>query len=321
MDAPERGRHGRDRRLRGRRRRAGDGGGRVAADLVVDATGRHSRSAQWLAGIGAAVPVVESQDTGFVYYTRFLHGRMPEARGPAVAPLGSVSAITLVADNDIWSVTLFGLARDTPLKQLRRPEVFDRFLRACPLQAHWLDGTPVSGVVPMGGVLDRYRRFVVGGRPVATGFAAVGDAWACTNPSAGRGISVGLVHAQQLRRAVREHLGDPAQLATAWDERTERVVTPFHRTQEAADRRRTAEMDALRHGAAAPAPDPVHARLGAAVAHDPDAFRGMLDIAMCLAQPAEVFARPAVRAAVAAAGDPVPLPGPDRAQLLALLAA
>jgi flavin-dependent dehydrogenase len=43
----------------------------------------------------------------------------------------------------------------------------------------------------MAGILDRYRRFVVDGAPVVTGYAAVGDAWACTNPSAGRGISVG----------------------------------------------------------------------------------------------------------------------------------
>jgi len=48
-----------------------------------------------------------------------------------------------------------------------------------------------------------------------TGFAAVGDAWACTNPSAGRGLSLGLVHAQELRNAVREHLDDPAAFAAA----------------------------------------------------------------------------------------------------------
>ncbi|MGY1671793.1 hypothetical protein [Geodermatophilus sp. SYSU D00710] len=43
-----------------------------------------------------------------------------------------------------------------------------------------------------------------------TGFAAVGDAWACTNPSAGRGLSVGLLHAALLRSVVAEHLHRPA---------------------------------------------------------------------------------------------------------------
>ena len=34
----------------------------------------------------------------------------------------------------------------------------------------------------MGGIVDRYRRFRVDDKPVATGLASVGDAWACTNP-------------------------------------------------------------------------------------------------------------------------------------------
>ena len=69
------------------------------------------------------------------------------------------------------------------------------------MQQHWLDGEPITDVLAMAGIMDRHRRFVVDDRPVATGVCAVGDAWACTNPSAGRGISVGLVHAQQLRDA------------------------------------------------------------------------------------------------------------------------
>ena len=83
----------------------------------------------------------------------------------------------------------------------------------------------------MAGVLDRYRRFVVDGAPIVTGLAAVGDARACTNPSGGRGVSVGMVHAQLLRRTVRTHLDDPAGFAQAWDEGTEQLVGPFTRTR------------------------------------------------------------------------------------------
>lgn len=151
-------------------------------------------------------------------------------------------------DNDTWSVTTYGLTGDAALKDVRRPEVFDRVVGAFPVQAHWLAGQPITDVLPMAGILDRYRRFTVDGRPVVTGLAAVGDAWACTNPSAGRGLSVGLLHAQQLRHVVREHLDDPARFAEAWDERTERVVAPFYWNQVAADRRRAAEMTALREG-------------------------------------------------------------------------
>lgn len=116
------------------------------------------------------------------------------------------------------------------------------------MHAHWVDGTPLSGVLAMAGVLDRYQRFVIDARPVATGFVAGGDAWACTNPSAGRGMTMGLLHARLLRDAVRRHIGDPVALAIAFDEATEQALTPPYRDQITEDRTRLAEMDALRRG-------------------------------------------------------------------------
>ena len=130
--------------------------------------------------------------------------------------------------------------RTSRCERLRDPDRFDRVVQACPLQAHWLQGQPITDVLPMAGVLDRYRRFVVDGRPVVTGVAAVGDAWACTNPSAGRGISLGLLHAQQLRSVVATHLDDPAAFAVAWHEAGEREVGPYFWAQIDADRRRLA---------------------------------------------------------------------------------
>jgi hypothetical protein len=194
-------------------------------------------------------------------------------RGPVLTPLGTFSALTLYGDNGTWSVTIFASSKDAPLKALGDGDCFARVVRACPLQAHWLDGQPVTGVLPMGGITDRYHRFVVDGAPVATGFAAVGDAWACTNPSGGRGVSIGIIHAQLLRRTVRRHLGDPAAFARAWDEGTERQVAPFYRNQIAADHVRLAEMTALREGRPWSPPDSPMSRLIRAAAYDPGAFR------------------------------------------------
>jgi flavin-dependent dehydrogenase len=195
-------------------------------------------------------------------------------------------------------------------------------VRAHPLQAHWADGEPLTDVLPMAGVLDRYHRFVADGRPLATGVVAVGDAWASTNPSAGRGISVGLLHAQQLRDAVRAHLDDPAALAVAWDEMTEEKITPHYRNQLRADRARIAEMDAIRQGAAPPEPDLMTTRFLVASAKDAVVFRAMLETVSCLALPDEVMARPGMAERVAELGDGQPgrLPGPDRSRLLELLA-
>jgi 2-polyprenyl-6-methoxyphenol hydroxylase-like FAD-dependent oxidoreductase len=300
-------------------------GAEIRADLVVDATGRRSRSVDWLAQLGGRRPEVESEDKGFVYYTRYFTGpTRPVLRAPALTPMGSFSVLTLVGDNDTWSVTLFGITGDPALKAVRDPVCFTRVVRACPLHAHWLDGTPVTEVLCMAGVLDRYHRFVVDGQPVATGLAAVGDAWACTNPSAGRGVSVGVLHAQLLRHLVREHLDDPAVLARECHDRTERVVAPYYWNQVAADRVRVAEMAALRAGVAPPAPGEAMRRFLTAASHDADVYRALLQTMLCTALPQEVLARPDIAARVDALGDGPPLsrfPGPDRPGLLDLVAA
>ncbi|HET9444041.1 MAG TPA: FAD-dependent oxidoreductase, partial [Acidimicrobiales bacterium] len=185
-------------------------GDELAADLVVDATGRRSPLRDWLAAIGGGPPHVETEEGRFVYHTRYFSGpRPPVYIGPPATDVGTFSVLTIPGDNSTWSVTLWASADDDALRAFRDPERFARVVRACPLQAHWLDGEPVTEVLTMAGIVDRYRRFVVDGRPVATGVVAVGDAWACTNPSAGRGIAVGLMHARRLRALVRSWPGDP----------------------------------------------------------------------------------------------------------------
>jgi 2-polyprenyl-6-methoxyphenol hydroxylase-like FAD-dependent oxidoreductase len=301
-----------------------EAGEEIRADLVVDAMGRRSPVRRWLTELGARDPFVESEDKGFVYYTRYFTGpNRPRRIGPALAPMGSISLLTLDSDNDTWSVTLFATTGDKPLKALRNPEVFSRVVAACPLQAHWLDGQPITDVLAMAGVIDRYQRFVVDGVPVATGFAAIGDAWSCTNPSAGRGMSVGLVHAQELRAVVADTLADPAKFALAFDERTEAVVAPFYRNQVAADRARIAQMTAIRDGREPPRSESIMARFVAAAAYDPDLFRGLIETVLCMALPQEVLERPGIKDKIEQYGDAEPpaMPGPDRGELLRLLAA
>jgi flavin-dependent dehydrogenase len=177
--------------------------------------------------------------------------------------------------------------------------------------------------MPTAGVLDRYRRFAADGDPIVTGFAAVGDAWACTNPSAGRGVSVGMVHAQLLRRTVGKHLDDPAAFARAWDAGTEQIVTPFYQNQITADRARLAAMNAMREGRKWTPPDSVVGRLTAAASCDADAFRALMETVLCLALPQEVIERPGMREKLEQSGGDAqpPAPGPDREQLLQLLSA
>ena len=299
-------------------------GDELAADLVVDATGRRTRLAEWLTAVGARPPHVETEDSGFVYHTRYFTGpRLPRTLGPPVFEIGTISLLTIPGDNHSWSVTVWATSADTALRGLKEADRFTAVVKACPLQRGWLRGEPITDVLTMAGVLDRYRRFVVDGRPVATGVVAVGDAWACTNPSAGRGITVGLIHAQALRHVIGScGVGDPEGLVRAFDRVTEERVAPYYWNQIAADRRRLAEMDALRRGEEPPAPDPTAVAVGAAVYQDAVVFRGSLEAAMCLALPEEVFARPGFmdRVRAASPGPPMRTPGPNRQELLELLA-
>lgn len=301
--------------------------GEVRADLVIDAMGRRSPAADWLVALGARPPVVHSEDSGYAYYTRFYSGEQPVAMTAPVSSIGTFMLLTLFGDNSTWSVTLWAPSGDAALKEFRHAEKFDKVVRACPLHAHWLSGEAITGVIPMAGILDKYRRFVVDGEPVATGFAAVGDAWACTNPSAGRGLSVGLMHAQRLRDVVRSSVGDPYGFAIEWDAVTESEIAPWYWNQIAADRARLAEINAVREGRATnvktvvPLP-PEFEAVARAAPFDADVFRALLETVGCLALPQEVFARSGLWSKVEAAApdESFALPGPTRDELLALLA-
>jgi 2-polyprenyl-6-methoxyphenol hydroxylase-like FAD-dependent oxidoreductase len=302
----------------------------LAADLVVDATGRGSRAGDWLEAIGAAGPYEESADCNFSYHTRYFGGRLPQRFGPALFDYDTISILTLPGDNDTWSVTVFRSSQDAELRGLRQDEAWMRTVRAHPRQAHWLDGEPLSDVLSMSGAVDRYRRFWANGAPLVTGFVAVADAWACTNPSAGRGMTVGMEHARRLRDALRAAGDDGWALATEFDEATERDITPWYASQLASDRARFARLEAGREGREPPpATDPLTRdlrALAAAMIADADLFRCGLEYIGALTPAQQILTRPGVRervyavAAEAARAGPPSFPGPSRQQLTELAA-
>jgi len=306
-----------------------DTGEQFDADVVVDAMGRRSPLPNWLAKAGARPLHEEVEDSGFIYYTRFYRsgtGAMPEFRAPLLTHIGTFSMLTLPSDQATWSVTLYTSAGDRPLKRLREPASWSALVRSCPLHAHWLDAEPMTGIMAMGGVLDRYRRPMVDGRPVATGIALLGDAFACTNPSLGRGMTLGLLHARPLAAVVRAHLDDPQEFADAWDAVTEAELTPWYRETVEEDRERLLEIEALRRGMqprlARNDTGALRAALLAALPQDPDAFRALLAVRGCLALYRDVAGDEQLVQRVvelAQGSERMPPPGPDREQLLGLL--
>ncbi len=296
------------------------------ADLVIDAMGRRSRLPDWLEVIGARRPIELAEESGFIYYTRFFRstsGAVPAHRTTFQTHFHSFTLLTLPGDSHTWSVTVFIFSGDPPLKMLRDPERWTALVSACPLHAHWLEGRAITDVLPMGGVADRYRRFVVDDAPVATGILSVGDATACTNPVGGRGITMGLMHALGTVEVIREYLDEPRALALAHDRMTETRVAPWYRHTVEFDRTRNAQIDATIHGRPVPPPtDPV-SQLSVAMMYDPDLFRASIDIFSLLALPQEVIGRPGLTdriAHVCSNHEGVAPPGPSREELLRILA-
>ncbi len=292
---------------------------------MIDAMGRRSKLGEWLAQVGAPPAYEQASDAGFAYYTRHYRsqdGSVPDWHGPISTDVGTIRVVTLPADNGTWTLALVPIAGDTPFKALKYNEVWERVARAIPHAAHWIDGEPLCDVIPMAGVLDRYRRIVVDGHPVISGLVPVGDAWACTNPTAGRGITLGLAHAVALRDAIRARPEDPVQLIELFDQITEDTLTPWYHDQVNRDNQRAANLRAEIEGRPlnGPRDDPA-AQLMLAAMVDPDAARAFLDVVSCLALPAEVLERPGMHDKLEqqnATPRALKPPGPTREQLIAL---
>jgi len=301
----------------------------IPADLVVDMSGRRSALPGWLTEIGARPPREELEDSGFVYYGRHFQsadGSLPPFIGPPQIPWGTLTSLTLPADNGTWSVVLVTSSKDTALRPLREADRWDAAVRGLPLVAHWLDGTPIDdGVQVMARLEDRYRGFTVDGVPVATGVVAVADSWACSNPANGRGASIGMLHALTLRDQLRMvGLDEPAAFAGAFCEATAETVEPWYRATLATDRHRLGEIEAGVRGAVYDSPDPAYElekALNVASQRDPDCVRALFDIGFVLRPPHEVFARPGLRDKVLELGSGWRAEesfGPSREQLLSL---
>lgn len=304
-------------------------GDQIRADLVIDCSGRRSALPDWLQSLGARPPTEQVDDSGFTYLGRHFRsrdGQLPAALGGPLQAYGSISVLTLPADNGTWSVTLVVRSGDRALRGLRDLSRWERTVGALPTVAHWLDGDPIEErIVSMSKIEDRHRDMWPDGAAVATGILPLADAWACTNPSVGRGASIGMLHAQVLRDTLRETGSDrPAELSDAFAAATRATVEPWYQGTLSFDRDRLAEMEAVAEGSTYDPGDPSY-EMGQAIAlaatRDPDALRGFLDIIGVLELPAAVMGRPGMFEKVVELGadwrQQEPL-GPDRDELVAL---
>jgi 2-polyprenyl-6-methoxyphenol hydroxylase-like FAD-dependent oxidoreductase len=228
-------------------------GSQATSDLVVVAAGRRSTLPEWLQAIGCT-PIEEAvDDTGIVYFSRFYRllddVGYPPRTGPIGGDLGYLKYGVFVGDNRTFSVTLATPTGDEELrKELTDPKVFDECARQLVATAPWLDGRaePITeSVHVMAGLINRWRDFVVDGRPVATGFIPIGDAVLCTNPLYGRGCSTAFWGAHLMVEAIDAHPDDPGAMLLAYEAALRAEIYPWYRAsveQDAEARRVSAAL-------------------------------------------------------------------------------
>ena len=300
----------------------------IDAKVVVDAAGRRSPLSNMIEAAGGRQPLEHSFEAGFVYNTMYYRGEsLPELRDGILSAIGSFSVLTIPGDRGWWSVTLYHSPSDKAMRKVRDPKIFDRVVRSLPNHAHWADGTPEGDTFSMASTANMTREFVMDGIPCVTGLVPVGDAWGFTNPSLGRGITLGLMHAVDIAPAVVEHIEDPRQLAAEWERRTAGRAASWHESTVGFDRIRAPEVEAALHGLPDPF-DPADPSIAgprafaSAAQYDPEVLLWFCEVISCMSLPEEVIARPGVFERVldvALSNPPYVAPGPTRAELEELL--
>ncbi|HEY8492595.1 MAG TPA: FAD-binding protein [Myxococcota bacterium] len=337
-------------RVVGARVRTEEGASTWDADLVVDASGRRSRVVPWLAAIGAGAVEEAAEECGIFYCSRFYRLRPgaspPPEQGVVGADLGYMKFAIFPGDGGIFSITLAAALVDDPMRALLREGPFEAAARALPATREWIDparAEPVTPVRAMAKLLNRRRRFVRDGQPLALGFHVVGDAAICTNPLYGRGCTLAFVHAFALADVLREHAADPVAAALAFDAATGRELVPWYRAARDQDREARAVAAAQARGEAptesaplASAPDrPVDPQAFArsvlreglipALRTDATVVRAFMRVFNLLAPPDALIRDPAVVARVLAVWrdrdrrPPLPVAGPERSAMVELL--
>ena len=311
-----------DRLLHGRGRAVGVqvGGHTMAADLVLDASGRASRFT------GAVRLPAEGGDCGATYVTRQYELRAAESAGPVNSPIGLALslpgywAIVFVHDNRTVSVGITHDGTDRRLRRLRFDRVFTEAVRAIPQLSDWIDplrSRPITSVLPGGRLYNSYRGQLDDvGRPVLPGLISVGDAVCTTTPLAGRGVTLGLLQARQLVRTLLENGTDIISATMEFDSWCVQNIRPWfddHRYVDAERMRRWsgADVDLSR---------PIPSDLIVAAADAEPGLRSIVDPYTRMdALPASLApARPLARAVFESGWRPAVPAGPSRDELAEL---
>jgi 2-polyprenyl-6-methoxyphenol hydroxylase-like FAD-dependent oxidoreductase len=202
----------------------------LPADFVVDATGRRSRTPQWLASLGYPHPEETVIDAHLGYVSRYYRqpaGRVTQWKMMYILPNpphGTRSGLIFPQENNTWVVMMAGANNDHPPTD---ESGFNAFARSVDPLFHEVLQTaePTSAIYGYRRTENRWRHYEAIS-PWPDGFAVVGDAFCGFNPVYGQGMTVAAMTAvalgQQLANAGENLRG----LAARFQAEVARVTKP-----------------------------------------------------------------------------------------------
>ncbi|MET8681527.1 FAD-dependent oxidoreductase [Streptomyces sp. NPDC004647] len=206
--------------------REGAGDETIGADLVVDATGRRSRTPRWLAELGLPEVLEERVDAGFAYASRLYQapegaqedfpGVLIQARSGTGEP--GRGAALLPNEGNRWIVALIGTRGGQPPTDEAGFEEFARSLPDPVIADLMAAATPAGPIRAYRGMPNWRRRYEK--LPLPEGLVVIGDAATTLNPNYATGMSIAALGALALRTEAERHgitpgLGRGAQKAIA----------------------------------------------------------------------------------------------------------
>lgn len=191
-----------------RRDRSSPGREEIAADLVIDASGRTSRTPEWLKAAGFAAPEETVVDAHLGYASRLY--RRPAAAAAdwkclyvqAAPPERTRGGVAFAIEGNRWIVTLGGIGGDYPPTDEAGFRQFMGSLASRELADVVEHAEPLSPIAGFRATENRWRHYErLPSRP--EGLLVLGDAACAFNPVYGQGMTMAALGALVLRQSLR----------------------------------------------------------------------------------------------------------------------